>query len=161
MCAQDYISMMINTNQIIYIDTASLMDNENLEMFIHNGEQLFFNKDRKIVVPRVVCLELVRHLDSSIPEKRQKAIRVLELFSEHKGLFDIQDENLNEEEAIHAFADSELLAELTRNRSKYSQLLITNDKRLGEDAKKLNDQVSCHGKKVMVCFINKPELFTE
>ena len=87
--------------------------------------------------------------------KTSHAARALDLLSNHVDIFEGRDENLREEEALKAFADSELLAELTLNRTACGQLLITNDRRLSEDAYKLNDQTSCRGRKVMVCFINK------
>lgn len=155
MCATDYINLMVSTNEAIYIDTASLMDIENLEMFIDKAEGALQGQDRKIIVPRAVCLELTRHLGSQHPEKQEKAARALEILGEHLDIFDVHDEDLREEEALKAFADSEILAELTLNRKACGQLLITNDRRLSEDAYKLNEQVSCRGHKVMVCFISR------
>ena len=155
MNASDYISAMVSSNEAIYIDTASLMDVENMELFIENAEWILLKEHRRIIVPRAVCLELTRQLVSQNPSKRDKAARALDLLSNHVDIFEVRDENLREEEALKAFADSELLAELTLNRTACGQLLITNDRRLSEDAYKLNDQTSCRGRKVMVCFINK------
>ena len=150
----DYISAMVNSNEAIYIDTASLMD-ENLEQFISNAEGVLQSRQRKIIVPRAVCLELTRHLGSQNPEKKEKAVRALALLSDHADIFEIRNQDIREAEALKAFADSELLAELTLNRTACGQLLITNDRRLSEDAYKLNEQASCRGHKVMVCFINR------
>ena len=155
MYTNDYIRTMVSLNEAIYIDTASLMDVENLELFIDNAEWVLLNEHRKIIVPRAVCLELTRHLGAQSPVKKEKAVRVLELLGSHGDIFEVHDEDLREEEALKAFADSELLAELTLNRTACGQLLITNDRRLSEDAYKLNEQASCRGHKVMVCFINK------
>ena len=154
MYTNDYIRSMVSSNEAIYIDTASLMDVENLELFIENAEWVLLNEHRKIIVPRAVCLELTRHLGSQNPVKKDKAVRVLEMLGSHGDIFEVCDEDIREE-ALKAFADSELLAELTLNRTACGQLLITNDRRLSEDAYKLNDQVSCRGHKVMVCFINR------
>ena len=155
MYTNDYIRTMVSANEAIYIDTASLMDVENLELFIDNAEWVLLNEHRKIIVPRAVCLELTRHLGSQNPVKRDKAVRVLEMLGSHGDIFEVHNEDLREEEALKAFADSELLAELTLNRTACGQLLITNDRRLSEDAYKLNEQASCRGHKVMVCFINR------
>lgn len=155
MYTSDYIRTMISSNEAIYIDTASLMDVENLELFIDNAEWVLLDEHRKIIVPRAVCLELTRHLGSQNLVKRDKAIRVLEMLGSHGDIFEVHNEDLREEEALKAFADSELLAELTLNRTACGQLLITNDRRLSEDAYKLNEQASCRGHKVMVCFINR------
>lgn len=51
MIAKDYISAMVNANSIIYIDTASLMDIEELDQFIENGEEVLRKKNRRIIVP--------------------------------------------------------------------------------------------------------------
>lgn len=155
MYTSDYIRTMVSLNEAIYIDTASLMDVENLKLFIDNAEWILLNEHRKIIVPRAVCLELTRHLGSQNPVKKDKAVRVLEMLGNHGDIFEIHNEDLREEEALKAFADSELLAELTLNRTACGQLLITNDRRLSEDAYKLNEQASCRGHKVMVCFINR------
>ena len=155
MCTSDYIRTMVNSNEAIYIDTASLMDAESMELFINNAEWVLLNEHRKIIVPRAVCLELTRHLGSQNSVKKNKAVRVLEMLGSHGDIFEVHNENLREEEALNAFADSELLAELTLNRTGCGQLLITNDRRLSEDAYKLNEQASCRGYKVMVCFINR------
>lgn len=154
MYTTDYISMMVSSNEAIYIDTASLMD-ENLEQFIYNAEGVLQSQQRKIIVPRAVCLELTRHLGSQNSEKKEKAVRALALLADHADIFEIRNQDIREEEALKAFADSELLAELTLNRTSCGQLLITNDRRLSEDAYKLNEQASCRGHKVMVCFINR------
>ena len=155
MYPSDYIQTMVSLNEAIYIDTASLMDVDNLELFIDNAEWVLLNEHRKIIVPRAVCLELARHLGSQNPVKKDKAVRVLEMLGSHSDIFEVHNEDLREEEAMKAFADSELLAELTLNRTACGQLLITNDRRLSEDAYKLNEQASCRGHKVMVCFINR------
>lgn len=155
MIAKDYIGAMINANQIIYIDTASLMDVAELSQFIQNCEDIILNENRRIIVPQAVCLELARHLDSKYQDKRDKAIRVLELLKEHQDIFEVRNQGLDEDEVYRAFADAEILAELTRNKKNNSQLLITNDRALSADAFELNNQGSCHGHRIMVCFINK------
>lgn len=155
MIAKDYISAMVNANPIIYIDTASLMDIEELDQFIENGEEVLRKKNRRIIVPQAVCLELVRHLGSGNKEKKSKAMRALELLSVHQDIFDVRNQGLNEDEVYAAFADAEILAELMRNKQACGQLLITNDRALSQDAFELNKQGSCRGHRIMVCFINR------
>ena len=58
-------------------------------------------------------------------------------------------------DAEKAFADSELLSRLTKEKTEFSQLLITNDKKLSVDAYSLNNLNSCLGKKISVCYISK------
>lgn len=72
----------------------------------------------------------------------------------NKAIFQVENAPLTEEEIAHAFADAQLLAELTLHRSDYNQLLITNDRKLICDAYDLNQQRSCKGRKVLVCYIN-------
>ncbi len=155
MVAREYIGAMVYANKIIYIDTASLMDVEELNRFIRNSEDIFLKERRRIVVPKAVCLELVRHLGSGNPEKQEKAMRALETIREHQDIFNVQNKDLSEDEIDHAFADAEILAELTRNKKICGQLLITNDKDLSTDAYSLNNQGSCQGYRIMVFFINK------
>ena len=155
MVAKDYISAMVNANKIIYIDTASLMDVSELSQFIQNSEDILLNKGRRIIVPQAVCLELVRHLGSTNQEKQDKAMQALELLKEHQGIFEVHNSGLNDEDVYRAFADAEILAELTRNKKDCGQLLITNDRALSQDAFDLNNQGSCRGHRIMVCFINK------
>ena len=155
MVAKDYISAMVNANSIIYIDTASLMDITELRRFIENGEDILREKNRRIVVPQAVCLELVRHLSSRNQEKQEKALQVLELLNMYQDIFDVHNKGLNEDDIYAVFADAEILAELTRNKKYFGQLLITNDRALGQDAFELNNQGSCRGHQIMVCFINR------
>ena len=58
-------------------------------------------------------------------------------------------------DAEKAFADSELLSRLTKGKIEFSQLLITNDKKLSVDAYSLNNLNSCFGEKISVCYISK------
>lgn len=155
MVAKDYIGAMVYSNEIIYIDTASLMNVKELDRFIRNSEDILLSENRKIVVPKAVCLELVRHLGSDNREKQEMAMRVLEIIKEHSDVFDVHNNELNEDESFRAFADAEILAELTRNKQYCGQLLITNDRALSEDAYSLNNQGSCRGHQIMVCFINR------
>lgn len=69
-------------------------------------------------------------------------------------LSECETKDLKQSEVGSAFADSELLSRITKDKSKHSQLLITNDKNLSVDAYKLNKLYSCKGKKIMVCFID-------
>ena len=87
-------------------------------------------------------------------EKQEKAKSVILLFKNYSNLFIFEDKDLKQSEVSSAFADSELLSRITKDKSKHSQLLITNDKNLSVDAYKLNKLYSCKGKKIMVCFID-------
>ncbi|HEL2735984.1 TPA: hypothetical protein UDO24_000901 [Streptococcus suis] len=155
MTNKEYVQTLLTTNDIIYIDTSSLMNVTAFENFIENYFEIFMEHSKQIIVTREVCLEIVKHLSSQNVGKQDIAKRVIEIFKEYENIFIFEDENLNDVEANIAFADSELLSRMTRDRSNFRQLLITNDKNLSIDAYNLNSLNSCKGQRIMVCYINK------
>lgn len=155
MTNKEYARNLISTNEIIYIDTSSLMNVEEFKAFIKSYCEDFLELGMKITVTREVCLEIVKHLSSEQIEKQTKAKHVIEIFKNFNNIFIFEDENLTNYEANFAFADSELLSRMTKNKPDYKQLLITNDKDLSVDAFNLNTLNSCKGQQIMVCYINK------
>ena len=154
MTNREYVEDLLALNEKIYIDTSSLMNDTELSRFLEQYQDIFGALDKKIIVTREVCLEIVRHLSSKNFEKQEKAKSVILLFKNYSNLFIFEDKDLKQSEVSSAFADSELLSRITKDKSKHSQLLITNDKNLSVDAYKLNKLYSCKGKKIMVCFID-------
>ena len=154
MTNREYVEDLLALNEKIYIDTSSLMNDTELSRFLEQYQDIFGALDKKIIVTREVCLEIVRHLSSKNFEKQEKAKSVILLFNNYSNLFIFEDKDLKQSEVSSAFADSELLSRITKDKSKHSQLLITNDKNLSVDAYKLNKLYSCKGKKIMVCFID-------
>jgi hypothetical protein len=154
MTNREYVEDLLALNEKIYIDTSSLMNDTELSRFLVQYQDIFGALDKKIIVTREVCLEIVRHLSSKNIEKQEKAKSVILLFKNYSNLFIFEDKDLKQSEVSSAFADSELLSRITKDKSKHSQLLITNDKNLSVDAYKLNKLYSCKGKKIMVCFID-------
>lgn len=154
MTNREYVEDLLALNEKIYIDTSSLMNDTELCRFLVQYQDIFGSLDKKIIVTREVCLEIVRHLSSKNIEKQEKAKSVILLFKNYSNLFIFEDKDLKQSEVSSAFADSELLSRITKDKSKHSQLLITNDKNLSVDAYKLNKLYSCKGKKIMVCFID-------
>lgn len=154
MTNREYIEDLLALNEKIYIDTSSLMNDTELGRFLVQYQDIFEALNKKIIVTREVCLEIVRHLSSKNIEKQEKAKSVILLFKNYSNLFIFEDKDLKQSEVSSAFADSELLSRITKDKSKHSQLLITNDKNLSVDAYKLNKLYSCKGKKIMVCFID-------
>lgn len=154
MTNREYVEDLLALNEKIYIDTSSLMNDTELSWFLEQYQDIFGALDKKIIVTREVCLEIVRHLSSKNFEKQEKAKSVILLFKNYSNLFIFEDKDLKQSEVSSAFADSELLSRITKDKSKHSQLLITNDKNLSVDAYKLNKLYSCKGKKIMVCFID-------
>ena len=154
MTNREYVEDLLALNEKIYIDTSSLMNDTELGRFLVQYHDIFEALNKKIIVTREVCLEIVRHLSSKNIEKQEKAKSVILLFKNYSNLFLFEDKDLKQSEVSSAFADSELLSRITKDKSKHSQLLITNDKNLSVDAYKLNKLYSCKGKKIMVCFID-------
>ena len=154
MTNREYVEDLLALNEKIYIDTSSLMNDTELGRFLVQYQDIFEALNKKIIVTREVCLEIVRHLSLKNIEKQEKAKSVILLFKNYSNLFIFEDKDLKQSEVSSAFADSELLSRITKDKSKHSQLLITNDKNLSVDAYKLNKLYSCKGKKIMVCFID-------
>ena len=72
----------------------------------------------------------------------------------NKSVFQVDSAPLTDDEIAHAFADAQLLSELTLHKSDCHQLLITNDRKLSCDAFELNQQQSCKGRRILVCYVN-------
>ncbi len=155
MTNKEYIFQMIRANARIYIDTASLMDSEELGTFLGNAADLLREEGKAIIVTAAVRSELAKHLQSQNKVKQALAIEASALMRQYEDVFCIEGGVLDDQDVMKAFADAELLAELTINKAGGSQLLITNDKKLSKDAYVLNEQESCRGRKIMVCYINK------
>lgn len=153
MTNKQYTEKTIGSVERILVDTSTLMSN-GFQQFIHNNQGLLTSGGKKIIVPKAVYTELARHLGSADSKKSELALAAVELLAIHKELFSVESAPLTEDEIAHAFADAQLLSELTLHRSKYNQLLITNDRNLSCDAFDLNQQQSCKGRKVLVCYIN-------
>lgn len=149
-----YTETMIGSAERIYIDTATLMENS-VEQFIMKNADLFLASGKKLIVPKSVCSELARHLGPGNETKSALAMKAVALISQHQKIFEVENTLITEEEIAAAFADAQLLAELTLHKPDCNQLLITNDKRLSRDAYGLNLQQSCKGRRIFVCYVNK------
>ena len=135
----------------IYIDTSTLMNYEALRLFLNR----YGNRGLKIIMPRAVRLELARHIDSGIPDKAEKSLECIRVMDEYPGLIVLDGGVLSEDLMYNTHADREILAMLTKDKGRYSQLLITSDKELAADALGLNHQLSCPGMEITVRRINR------
>lgn len=151
----EYVTSLIKTNDRIYIDTSALMNVEELEILAENIQEILVSEEKKIIVPRPVCMELVRHFESSDERKRNIALKVFDVFCKYDRVFSVQNSEIEDTDIMKVFADAKLLAELTENKSSCKQLLITNDRKLGHDAYDLNKLESCKGHIIKVCYLNK------
>ena len=150
-----YVEMLIDSTDKIYMDTSSLMNVPELKILINSISCKLKEAQKTITIPQAVFMELACHSVSDDKRKRDLAIAVIEILSEHKDIFSLESEKISPDCLIKNFADAKLLAELTENKSAYRQLLITNDRNLSLDAFELNNLESCKGHKIKVCYLNK------
>lgn len=149
-----YTEKIIDSAERIVVDTSTLMA-RGFPQFIDNNKDYFLANNKKIYVSKSVYTEIAKHIGSSKPEKSKYAMKAVELMSTNKNIFQVENCVLSDEEVAHAFADNQLLSELTLHKSDYNQLFLTNDRNLGCDAFDLNQLKSCKGRKVFVCYINE------
>lgn len=144
---------IIRNSEEITMDTASLMEIDSLKRMVDKYREVFLNHGKMIIIPAVVCQELVRHLTSDIEDKREKADKALKIIRNNGELFTVELAEYSSEEIRKAFADREILLRLSSARANRRQLLITNDRKLSRDAYNLNLMESCSGKTVFVCYL--------
>ena len=145
---------VIQNSEEITMDTASLMEIDSLKRMVDKYREVFLKHGKMIIIPAVVCQELVRHLTSDIEDKREKADKALKIIRNNGDLFTVELAEYSSEEIRKAFADREILLRLSSARANRKQLLITNDRKLSRDAYNLNLMESCGGKTVFVCYLN-------
>lgn len=143
----------IQSNELIWIDTSTIMDIENFKLFITKIRPLLLKKKKMIIIPISVKNELLKHKNSDNQKKKNLAIRGLELINQYKDIFQY-DQTINNL-ANDNFADKNILLLIINNKTEASQLLISNDKGLTSDAYKFNDTKSYNGRKINVCYINR------
>ena len=151
MSNQDYVKRILSKYDLITIDTSALMNDEYLQRFVDNYEMTLLEYGKKIFVSRSVWAELLRKYECGDDEKRDKAAKAICTISMHKNIFLVDCWEIRPEEIWTAFADKDLLSDLTKNITRHNQLLITNDGKLANDALCLNNLESCQGRRVDVC----------
>ena len=147
-----YVRKMLRVNNIIYIDTCSLM-NPAIDKLIRNYKHLFIMYDRKITITHDVYCELGRLL-SPDSDECNKAMHAIEILHNNPDLFNIEHEIITEEALEKAFGDYDIHQLIFENRREAHQLLITNDHNLSADVFKYNSFRSVKGESVWVCYIN-------
>ena len=141
---RQYSERIFSSVERIVIDTSALMDDGFLA-FIQNDREILCDGQKKIVVPVEVYAELTRHLLSNDNKKCSEAQRAVEIIKQNRDIFDVEAKRLTDEDLSYAFADRQILSELTLHKSDYNQLLISNDKGLTSDAFDLNQLKSYKG----------------
>lgn len=145
---------LLNDNDVIMIDTCFAMRDE-FPSFIDSIEIELMARKQRITVKSVVLAELYRHMGSADAKLRSKATRAIETICMRRNIFDIDEERIDADAIIKAFADVEFIADFTRNRIKYRMALLTNDYKLGKDINELNNLESCYGKRIEVFLLNR------
>lgn len=143
MCTNtEYIKKQVSINDLIYIDTCSLLDTNRLENFINNSKEYFIESYKKIRIHNAVLNELAKFRCSSTFSKKEQAKKALDIIAKNKDLFIIENED---ESCCDQFADPKLLETLLKRRIVHKQLLISNDKDLTFDAYSFNNLESFYG----------------
>ena len=146
---------LFTENDVIYIDTCSLMQNYNTEKVIETIRPYLLEADKKILITAPVSHELTKHKIQKREQPHLLAERAYEIIEKYDDVFSLEECGTSKKEIYAAFADKTLLAHLILNKDNCSQLLITNDKKLSFDALKINDMKSCHGGKVTVYYVSE------
>ncbi len=149
-----YKNTIFNNKQKIYLDTSAAMHYVGFKKFVKHVEPILQEAGKKIIVLKVVWLELIRNYNSSDKKKAESADQAISILSSHRQIFEIEDKEIFQYEIESAFADKVLLSSLILDKTDASILLITNDRMLSKDALEINHQSSCHGYKISSCFID-------
>lgn len=151
----------IERSEIILIDTSSLMNYSNLDSALKRIKPILIEENKKIHITAQVSLELLKHATSKDGRKKYRAKKAEEIIDVYKDIFFIDDYSSFKSNGYYVFADATLLSKMIINRAHFSQLLITNDKGLSEDALNINNSKSCFGKQVFVYSVSKQGEFEE
>ncbi len=149
----DYIEQQISSNELIYIDTCSLLDVVRLNNFIDSAKIIFIKNGKKIIVHYSVLEELYKLRFSANDKKRNNASEALDIIFDNSDLFVIES-NPDTEKDTECFADMKLLSTLFERRRNHKQLLISNDHALTSDAFNFNNLASVSGNRINVCYLN-------
>lgn len=153
MNAANFNKEMIQKNERIIIDTSAAMHYKGFSSLVSSIEQQLETEGKKIIVPKVVWLELIRAYNSSDVQKKTNSQNAISIISSHRNIFDIEDEEVFQDEMEQSFADPILLCDLIMSKREARVLLITNDRMLSCDANNINHQNSCKGYKIETCYI--------
>lgn len=142
-------------NDLILIDTCSVMNTKALEEFVDNLEMFLMENRKKIIVPDAVWGELLKHIDTSCAEKQEKALQATTIISLHRHIFQVDIMKGHTGQNKYCFADKELLLSIIKNKNRFRQLLISSDKDLIDDTLKINDQKSYLGKTISTYYFDQ------
>ena len=148
----EYLKQQIQFNDIIWIDTCTMMYIQRFELFIKNVRPILLELNKQIQIPDCVMAELAKHQLSSDEYKQASATEALSLIKANNDIFKVEHIE-NDASNGETFADPKILTAILEKRRNIPQLLISNDQRLTSDAYKFNDLESFYGSKISVCYI--------
>lgn len=80
MCTNtEYIKKQVSINDLIYIDTCSLLDTQRLVNFINNSKEHFIESNKKIRINNAVLNELAKFRCSSTLLKKEQSEKALDI----------------------------------------------------------------------------------
>lgn len=150
----DYIKQQVENNEIIYIDTCSLMNPNRLIGFLEYVKPLLLNEGKRITIHNCVMEELRRLQMSSNSLKRDQANIALDIIAKNRDSFEILSDDSDDSSDYEYFADKELLKDIFDQRRNHTILLISNDRKLTFDAYNFNKIESVNGNKIHVCYLS-------
>ena len=145
---------IISSYKKIIMDTSSAMHYKGFAALVESIEKTLEMEGKKIYIPKVVWLELIRAYNSSDSEKVERAHHAISIISSHRNIFEIESEEVFQDEIDKSFADPILLCDLIMGKRDSNILLITNDRMLSCDANEINHQASCKGNRIETYFIS-------
>lgn len=150
--ATDYLTRQIQQNEVIWIDTCTMMYIQRFELFINKVRPLLLKSNKQICIPDCVMAELAKHQLSEDCYKANCANEALKLIKNNYEIFKVEPLS-NDASNGENFADPKILTVILEKRRNVPQLLISNDQRLTSDAYKFNNFESFYGSRVSVCYI--------
>ena len=139
---KQFLAKALKENTVLIADCCFLM-HPSLEIWLQENRNAFVDAGKTIYIMPAVHQELARLVDSDDTRKAQAAMNGASLVSKYSELFSYKHTPFTEEDMQKAFADNDILAELTANRQRHRQILLTNDTRLARDASRINLTESC------------------
>ena len=155
MCSKKVVRHIFRNIDVAIADTSVVMNTAALEEFIERYEDILMESRTRIIIPASVRKEIARLLGSDNPEKMNKAQNCIDVLCRHRDLFMMEGGDLSQEDLDTVHADPEIIAMMTIRRRRQRQLLLTNDRDLAADVYGLNSLLSCHGKPITVCYIDR------
>lgn len=145
---------IISSYKKIIMDTSAAMHYKGFAALVESIEKTLEVEKKKICIPKVVWLELIRAYNSSDSEKVERAHHAISIITSHRNIFEIESEEVFQDEMEKSFADPILLCDLIMGKRDSNILFITNDRMLSFDANEINYQASCKGNRIETYFIS-------